>query len=325
MIEIQNLTKRFDKTTAVDGLSFTVEDGQTLALIGSSGSGKTTTLRMINRLIEPDEGRIIVNGEDVTQQPLEVMRRRMGYVIQHTGLFPHYTVTENIAVVPTLLRWKKDRIQARVHTLLAHVGLPPATFADKYPDQLSGGQQQRVGLARALAADPPIVLMDEPFGALDPVTRLRIRREVLQLEAFAGKTIVLVTHDVEEAFEMADQICLLDAGSIQQIGTPQELLQQPANDFVASFFAGQQWHLEWTIYTLADLWPQLSNTLPKPAAEVLSLPPDTTISAALGALRASGQRAGATVQQEQKRYFDIATLVRAWEQSTGNGMNRGMG
>lgn len=315
MIEVRNLTKRFDGVTAVDHLNFKIETGKTLALIGSSGSGKTTTLRMINRLIEPDEGQILVNNEDVTHQPLEKMRRRMGYVIQNMGLFPHYTVEENVAVVPTLMKWKKPRIRERVRTLLEQMGLPPKEYADKYPDQLSGGQQQRVGLARALAADPPIILMDEPFGALDPVTRLHIRREVLQLEEFADKTIIIVTHDVEEAFEMGSLVCLLDKGKMQQLGEPRELLQNPANEFVASFFAGQKLQLELMIYTLAHVFEQLPA---EPTGQNgISLAPDTTLRVALDTLNEREYDSAKVELNGATRYFNIPVLMDA-QQQIGN-------
>ncbi len=309
MIEVKNLTKRFDNITAVDCLNFRVESGQTLALIGSSGSGKTTTLRMINRLIEPDEGQILVNGEDVTHQPLEHMRRRMGYVIQNIGLFPHYTIAENVALVPGLLRWEKSRIRERVQQLLAQIGLPPAEYAQKLPDQLSGGQQQRVGLARALAADPPIVLMDEPFGALDPVTRRHIRQEMLHLEEFAQKTIIIVTHDVEEAFEMADVICLLDQGKVQQLGTPKELLQKPANEFVANFFAEQRLQLEWMVFTLSDVFEHLPT---EPMGQSgIEFSGKTTLRQALDVLGEGAHDAGIILLNNEKRYFDIPALIAA--------------
>ncbi|MDX1939094.1 MAG: ATP-binding cassette domain-containing protein [Saprospiraceae bacterium] len=312
MIEVQNLTKKFDNTIAVNDLSFKVETGQTLALIGSSGSGKTTTLRMINRLIEPDSGQILVNGEDVTHQPIEQMRRRMGYVIQSMGLFPHYTVEENVAVVPTLLKWKKPHIRERVHTLLEQIGLPPNEYAEKYPEQLSGGQQQRVGLARALAADPPIILMDEPFGALDPVTRLHIRREVLQLEEFADKTIIIVTHDVEEAFEMGSWICLLDKGEMQQLGEPKDLLQNPANEYVTSFFAGQKLQLELMIYTLKDVFEQLPKQPMGQNGIMISV--NTSLKIALDTLNEQSNDIAMVEINGDKRYFNIPILMNAQQQ-----------
>lgn len=312
MIEVKNLTKRFDDRIAVQDLSFKLEAGKTLALIGSSGSGKTTTLRMINRLIEPDSGQILVNGEDMTHQPLEQMRRRMGYVIQNMGLFPHYTVAENVAIVPNLLKWSPARTHTRVCELLEYVGLPPMEYAAKYPNQLSGGQQQRVGLARALAADPPIILMDEPFGALDPITRMHIRREVLQLEEFQNKTIILVTHDVEEAFEMADMICLLHEGKVQQMGPPKALLQQPANGFVSDFFAGQKFQLEWAVYTLEDVFLKLSPQ--KIDNKALTIPIQTSIQATLNLLNERDVRTAQASLNGETRYFDLPSLMKALQE-----------
>ncbi|MFN7117353.1 MAG: ABC transporter ATP-binding protein [Saprospiraceae bacterium] len=309
MIEVRHLTKQFGNRTALHDLSFKLEAGQTLALIGSSGSGKTTTLRMINRLIEPDAGQILVNEEDVTHQPLEQMRRRMGYVIQNTGLFPHYTVAENIAIVPNLLQWSPARIRTRVQELLEQMGLPPAEYATKYPDQLSGGQQQRVGLARALAADPPIILMDEPFGALDPITRMHIRQEVLALEEFQDKTIIIVTHDAEEAFAMADMICLLHEGVVQQLDTPQALLRQPANDFVRDFFARQQLQLEWAVFTLEDVFAQLPSQ--SPGNPEFPIPIETTIRETIYLLNKNPEKAARVAFHDINRYFDLPILLKA--------------
>lgn len=253
MITLENVTKVFGNATAVDGISFQVREGETFGLIGTSGCGKTTTLRMINRLIEPTSGAISIDGKKTTAQNPEMLRRNIGYVIQNVGLFPHYSVQENIATVPRLLNWEDRRIKSRSKELLQLVGLDPETYADRKPDSLSGGQQQRVGLARALAADPPIVLMDEPFGALDPITKQQIRQEVSRLFEQIHKTIVLVTHDVFEAFEMCDRLCLLNRGRVQQIGSPKELLFRPSGDFVSSFFASDRFQLELLSVTLADI------------------------------------------------------------------------
>lgn len=263
MIEVQGLSKVFGATTAVDHLSFGVAKGETLALLGTSGSGKTTTLKMLNRLIEPSQGKILLNGQEIHRLPLEQMRRRMGYVIQDVGLFPHYTIAENIAVVPRLLKWPEARINARSRLLLERLGLDPEVFLNRYPHELSGGQQQRVGIARALAAEPPVLLMDEPFSALDPITRQELRRDFRELEAFQQQTVVLVTHDVMEAFELADRICLLDKGQMQQIGSPRELLFHPANDFVRNFFAAQRLGLAYRVLTVGDL--QGLDDTPSPA------------------------------------------------------------
>ena len=234
MIDVRNLTKRFASYTAVDDVSLRVERGETLVLLGTSGCGKTTTLKMMNRLIEPTTGSITVDGVDVGQQPGPELRRRIGYVIQDGGLFPHYTVAEAIATVPKLLGWEPAVIQKRTRELIEKLQLPEGLLS-RYPAELSGGQRQRVGLARALAAKPPVVLMDEPFGALDPFTRRHVRRELFGLSELLETTVILVTHDVSEALELADRIALMDKGRIVQIGPPDTLRNQPANDFVRDF------------------------------------------------------------------------------------------
>lgn len=310
MIEVQQLTKRFEAVTAVKDLSFKIDTGETLALIGTSGSGKTTTLKMINRLIEPTAGKIIVEGEEVQELPVVELRRRMGYVIQETGLFTHYTVEENVGVVPRLLGWDKARIRERTQALLEQLGLSSEQFAGSYPGQLSGGQQQRVGIARALAADPPIVLMDEPFGALDPITRGDIRRDFMELEELKNKTTILVTHDVEEAFEMADWVCLLDEGRMQQIGTPAELLFEPANDFVVDFLAEQRLQLEMEVIALEDLLESLPESPPNGGKE-RSFALSTPVRQAIAVLSsAPGHDVTGRVERDgQYRYFDLPGLM----------------
>ncbi|QJQ98968.1 MULTISPECIES: ABC transporter ATP-binding protein [Halomonas] len=238
MIELSEVTKRFGTETAVERLSLRVERGELCALVGTSGCGKSTTLRMINRLIEHDEGRILIEGRPVREFDERQLRRRIGYVIQSTGLFPHWTVARNIGLVPRLQKWPTPQIRERVEALMALLGLPPAQFADKYPHQLSGGQAQRVGVARALAADPDILLMDEPFGALDPITRETLQVELRQLQARLNKTIVFVTHDMDEALALADRLVVMRAGRIVQQGAPLALLREPADDFVASLLGG---------------------------------------------------------------------------------------
>ncbi|GAB3955639.1 ABC transporter ATP-binding protein [Spirosoma harenae] len=234
MIDIQGLTKQFATHTAVDDISLTIASGETLVLLGTSGCGKTTTLKMINRLIEPTHGSIRVGGVDVLQQPAHELRRRIGYVIQDGGLFPHYTVAEAIATVPKLLNWPSVDSKERTQELMAKLRLPETILA-RHPAELSGGQRQRVGLARALAARPSVVLMDEPFGALDPFTRKHVRRELFGLNELKETTVVLVTHDVSEALELADRIALMDAGRIIQMGRPKELIESPISDFVRDF------------------------------------------------------------------------------------------
>ncbi len=257
MIKVDQVVKYFGKNKAVDTISFEVAESENVVLLGTSGCGKTTTLRMINRLIETSSGSIHVAGANIKNVPPEKLRRSIGYVLQHNGLFPHYTIGENIAVVPELLKWPKSKTAKRTSELLEQLHLPQNYLA-LYPQQLSGGQQQRVGLARALAADPPVLLMDEPFGALDAVTRSGITKEFAQLEVLKKKTIVLVTHDVREAFDLGDKILLMDKGKIVQAGTPTDLLFNPANQFVSSFFEAQQMQLELNSVLLKDVWPYLA-------------------------------------------------------------------
>ena len=265
MIEAIELTKKYQGLTAVNRVSFEVAEGETLGLIGTSGCGKSTTLKMLNRLIEPTSGRVVIAGEDARKFQPEKLRRGMGYALQNTGLFPHYTVAENVAVVPRLLQWKEKRIARRSEELLAMVGLPPEKFARRYPHELSGGQQQRVGLARALAAEPPIILLDEPFGALDRITRRQIQQEFKQLESLLRKTVVLVTHDIFEAVTLCDRLCVMDRGIVQQIGTPKELIFQPDNDFVRDFFQADRFQLELYVTRLQDVMRWLSPQTPSRA------------------------------------------------------------
>ena len=241
MLRLESVSKRYSSRTVVHDLSLEVEDGEVCVLIGPSGCGKTTTLRMINRLIEPSGGRILLDDEDVTRGDPVKLRRRMGYVIQQVGLFPHETVAQNVATVPRLLGWDRHKVQARVDELLDLVGLDPADYRGRYPDQLSGGQRQRVGVARALAADPPVLLMDEPFGAIDPIARDRLQGEFQRLQGELKKTVVFVTHDVDEAIRLGDRIAVLrEGGILQQYDTPAAVLGRPATPFVADFFGGDR-------------------------------------------------------------------------------------
>ena len=237
-ILLDGVSKRYDAKSApaVDDITMEIPAGEIVMLVGPSGCGKTTTMKMINRLIEPTSGRILIGDDDVTQRDPDQLRRHIGYVIQGAGLFPHLTVADNIAIVPKLLKWDKARITARVDELLDLVNLEPARYRDRYPRELSGGQQQRVGVARALAADPPVLLMDEPFGAVDPITRQRLQDELLRLQEELHKTIVFVTHDFDEAVKLGDRIAILEQGSkIVQYDSPEEILANPANDFVRGF------------------------------------------------------------------------------------------
>ena len=240
-IAFHEITKQYPGTSkpAVDSVTFEVPEGSTCMLVGTSGSGKTTLLRMVNRLIEPTSGEIVIDGKNVLQENPITLRRRIGYVIQQVGLFPHLNIAENVRVTAEIAGgWTKQRLAKRVDELLDLVGLPPAEFRSRFPRQLSGGQQQRVGLARALATDPAILLMDEPFGALDAITRARMQSELLRVQRDVHKTILFVTHDVEEAFKLGDQIAVLSEGKLVQLGTPVELLEKPANDFVRKLVGG---------------------------------------------------------------------------------------
>jgi osmoprotectant transport system ATP-binding protein len=236
VIEFTHVTKEFhDGTRAVDDFSLVIPSRKTTVFVGSSGCGKTTLLRMINRMVEPTSGTITIDDEDIARKPAVALRRGIGYVMQNSGLLPHFTVVDNIATVPVLQGQNRKRARARALELMGTVGLDTA-MADRYPSQLSGGQQQRVGVARGLAADPNIMLMDEPFGAVDPIVRDELQQELIRLQDEIGKTIVFVTHDIDEAFLLGDQVVILEKGArIAQVGSPSEILENPASDFVASF------------------------------------------------------------------------------------------
>jgi len=236
MIELQNVVKTYEGQEAVKGISLRVQRGELYVLLGPSGCGKSTTLRLINKMIERTSGEIYVEGAHVDAFKVEDLRKKMGYVIQSTGLFPHMKVEENIATVPKLLKWSKEKTLERTKEMLRLVGLSPEMYLKKLPRELSGGEAQRVGVARALAADPHILLMDEPFGAVDPIARVRLQKEFRQIQQKLGKTVLFVTHDVEEALLLGDKICLMRAGKIIQEGTPEEVILKPKEDFVKDFF-----------------------------------------------------------------------------------------
>jgi osmoprotectant transport system ATP-binding protein len=236
MIRFDAVVKRYANSIAVDHLSLEIKSGETVILVGPSGCGKTTSLKMINRLIEPTEGTISIDDRDTRTYDVNDLRRSIGYVIQQVGLFPHETVADNIATVPRLLKWPKQRIRARVEELLDLIGLPAADYARRLPAELSGGERQRVGVARALGADPNILLMDEPFGAIDPIARERLQNELLRLQSVVRKTIVFVTHDIDEAVKLGDRVALLSrGGKLEQFATPEELLAHPQSEFVTGF------------------------------------------------------------------------------------------
>jgi osmoprotectant transport system ATP-binding protein len=275
MIELDHVTKTYSARDSVSDVSFTVGKGAFCAIVGPSGSGKSTTLRMINRLIEPSAGSIRISGEDIAALPVEALRRRIGYAIQSVGLFPHWSIADNIATVPRLLKWPEERVQQRVDELLALLQLDAAATRAKFPHQLSGGQQQRIGVARALAADPEVLLMDEPFGALDPITRETLRSELSRIHKSTGKTILFVTHDIDEALELADAIALLRDGKLVQFGSPIELLTRPAADFVRDFMGGSALGLK-----LLALRPVSERVKPEPAPGE-PIAPDATLADAL--------------------------------------------
>lgn len=284
MIRLEGITKRFPAASrpAVDGIDLAVPEGTVCALIGPSGCGKSTTLRMVNRLIEPDGGRILVNGRDVAGLDPVVLRRGIGYVLQGVGLFPHRTVAQNVATVPGLLGWDRARIAARVDAMLDLVGLDPARDGPRRPDELSGGQRQRVGVARALAADPPVLLMDEPFGAVDPVARDRLQVEIGAILRTLRKTVMIVTHDLDEAMRLGDQVALMRDGRIVQTDAPERLLAHPADAFVANF-VGQDRALRRLALIAAG-----TLAVPGEAGDAPAIAPETSVRDALALLLASG-------------------------------------
>ena len=235
MLEFKNITKVFKNQTIIKDINFTVNEGEFIVIIGPSGCGKTTTLKMINKLIAPTSGNIYLEGKDIFKEDTIKIRRNMGYVIQQTGLFPHMTVGENIGLIPSLEKWSEDKILERTTELLKLVGMEPKDFIDRYPFELSGGQQQRIGVARAFAINPDIILMDEPFSALDPISRSQLQDELFNLQQEFKKTIVFVTHDMDEALKLADRICIMKDGDILQFDVPEEILKKPANEFVEEF------------------------------------------------------------------------------------------
>jgi osmoprotectant transport system ATP-binding protein len=279
MIEFQNITRSFGAVRAIDGMNLKIERGEFVVLIGASGSGKSTMLKMINRMESHDSGKILFKGEEIYKFKVRDLRLRMGYAIQSVGLFPHWTVERNIGVVPQMLGWSDEKIAERVSTLLQLFDLEPQTYRQRFPHELSGGQQQRVGVARALAADPDVLLMDEPFGALDPLIRASLQQEIKRVHQSSGKTIVMVTHDIDEALLLATRIVLLDKGKIVQVGTPLQLLAQPASPLVTEFVGGSDIGIK-----LLSLKTAASLARTEPARDVASLPASTTLREAVSYL-----------------------------------------
>ncbi len=311
MIQLDSITKSYPGGShAVSRLSLEIRDGETCVLVGPSGCGKSTTLRMINRLVEPTSGRIFVEGRDVTHMDPVLLRLKMGYVIQRTGLFPHQTIAQNVATVPHLMGWDTERIHSRTDELLTLVGLAPAEYGGRYPHQLSGGQQQRVGFARALGADPPILLMDEPFGAVDRITRERLQNEFIRIQSTIGKTVVFVTHDIDEAIRVGDRICILSEGAkVEQYDTPAAILGRPATDFVSSFL-GHERVLKRLAVTGIDAAALEKGPEPGPARVRVRL--DATLADALADLLESD--AGSVPVYDRDRFvgtFTAAALQRS--------------
>lgn len=305
MIRLETVSKIFAGVSrpAVDALDLAVPEGQTCVLIGPSGCGKTTTMRMVNRLIEPTSGRIIVEGEDVTEADPVQLRRRIGYVIQQVGLFPHMTIAENVATVPKLLGWPAEKIRARSEEMLALVGLEPAQFLSRFPRHLSGGQRQRVGVARALAADPPVMLMDEPFGAVDPVVRGRLQEEFVAILRRLRKTVIFVTHDIDEAIRMGDVVAIMRDGKLVQFDTPDRLLAAPRDAFVADFIGADAGLRRLSLVSAADAIEPGA-----PEASDLPLAASLSLRNVLSALLTEGRDA-AVILDDQKRRLGRITLA----------------
>jgi osmoprotectant transport system ATP-binding protein len=260
VVELRNVTKRYGRNSeragAVNDLSFTVPAGEICVLVGPSGCGKTTTLRMVNRLVDPSSGQVLIDGSDVATVEPTQLRRRIGYVIQQTGLFPHQSIAQNVATVPSLLGWDKQRSAARVDELLSLVGLDPDRYRSRYPAELSGGERQRVGVARALAAEPPVMLMDEPFGAVDPIVRERLQDEFLRLHRTLGMTVMLVTHDIDEAIKMGTRVAIMrQGGYLEQYAPPADLLAHPASEFVAQFVGSDRALKQLALLSVNDVVP----------------------------------------------------------------------
>jgi osmoprotectant transport system ATP-binding protein len=307
VIEISHLTKRFAGAAhpAIDDLTLTIPEGEVCVLIGPSGCGKTTTMRIVNRMIEPDGGRVTVAGRDVTSVDPVELRRRIGYVIQQIGLFPHWSIAENIATVPRLLGWDERRIAARVDELLALVGMDPAIYRDRFPRELSGGQKQRVGVARALAADPPVMLMDEPFGAIDPITRAHLQDEFLRILRDLAKTIVFVTHDIDEAIRMGDRIAIMREGALVQYDTPEAILAHPADAFVEAFVGSDRALKRLALVSVAAAVEPLTAPLPG-----RSIAAEASLRDALALMLSEGVDALAVTGPGSAPASGIVTLVR---------------
>ncbi len=320
MIEFKDVSKTYagSDRPVVRDLSFEVLEGEICVLVGPSGCGKTTSMRMVNRLIEPTDGEILIDGEPNTQMSGTQLRRKIGYAIQQIGLFPHRTIAQNIATVPGLLGWEKDRSKNRVDELLELVGLDPGVYRDRYPAELSGGQQQRVGVARALAADPPIMLMDEPFGAVDPINRERLQDEFLHIQENIKKTIVFVTHDIDEAIKMGDKIAILKEGGIlAQYDTPENILAAPNSEFVSSFVGSDRILKRLSLTRVADMPLEPANG--GGTDDLLRIDDGLTVRDALSALIGSGQSTAVVAGEDQDRLLTFEAIEALTSGAAPNG------
>ncbi len=300
MVELKNVYKTYDaKTNVIENLNLTINDGEFVVLIGESGCGKTTTMQMINRLIEPTKGSISINGKDIRSANKNDLRRNIGYVIQDIGLFPHRTIEENISTVPLICKKDKETINKKVRELMKTVGLPYDVYAKRYPKELSGGQQQRIGVARALANNPDVILMDEPFSALDPITREQLQDEILRLHDEIGITVVFVTHDIDEAIKLGDKIAIMEKGKILQFDTPEEILKNPANDFVANFMGKNRL---WKTPDLLKACDVMSNKFAK-------ISPSRSVAQAIEVMRKHDASVLAVIQQNENGKDKLLGLV----------------
>ncbi len=305
MIQLNNVTKKYPgDVIAVDNVSLEIEKGETIVFVGTSGCGKTTTLKLINRLIDLTSGSITIEGKDISEVDSYALRRTIGFVIQNVGLFPHFTIERNVGVVPELIGWDKEKTRERTGELLTMVGLEPEVFADRFPGELSGGQQQRVGVARALAANPDVILMDEPFGALDPITRETLQDELSPLWNDLEKTVVFVTHDIFEAVKIGDRIAAMDSGKILQVGKPSEVIKYPKDETVASFFAQHRFQLELLTTRIEPIIEAYDENRVKDIKDKITLHPNDSLIDAMDALKSSKDNI-VPVFDTQKKYLGI--------------------
>ncbi len=296
MVELKNVRKTYDnKTDVVKNLDLIINDGELVVLIGESGCGKTTTMQMINRLIDPSDGVILLNGKDIREIPKTELRKNIGYVIQDIGLFPHWTIAQNIATVPNLCKKSKEKIDQKVRSLMETIGLPYDQYAKRYPRELSGGQKQRIGVARALANDPELILMDEPFSALDPITRDQLQDELLRLHDELKITIVFVTHDIDEAIKLGDKIAIMQDGHIMQLDTPEEILKNPANEFISSFIGANR------IWKTPDML-KAGDVMRK---DMITITPERTVSQAIESMRKHGAPVLAVIEHKNGEFVGL--------------------